>query len=76
VKPETNQTMITVHLKAWNAIVASHLNLNSRDYWVFGFCPLPSILNNTSFGNFVCFRPQVRRGHLLYWVHRKDVRTL
>jgi hypothetical protein len=33
-----------------------------QDYWVFGLCPSSGILKNrrTRFGNWICFRPQVR----------------
>jgi hypothetical protein len=34
-----------------------------QDYWVFGLCPSSGILKNRRtqhFGNWICFRPQVR----------------
>jgi hypothetical protein len=38
---------------------------NIQDHWVFGFCPLSGILKKLKlktqhFGNWICFRPQVR----------------
>jgi hypothetical protein len=36
---------------------------DTQIYWVFGFCPSSGILKNLRsqpFGNWVCFRPQVR----------------
>jgi hypothetical protein len=35
----------------------------NQDYWVSGLCPSSGILNNRRtqrFGNWICFRPQVR----------------
>jgi hypothetical protein len=35
---------------------------NTQNHWVFGLCPSPVILGNRKrFGNWMCFRPQVRR---------------
>jgi hypothetical protein len=33
-----------------------------QDYWVLGLCPSSGILKNRTqrFGNWICFRPQVR----------------
>jgi hypothetical protein len=45
---------------------------NSLDYWVFGLSPSPGILKTQirqRFGNWICFRPQVRGGvelHVYY----------
>jgi hypothetical protein len=32
----------------------------TTNYWVFLLCPLSSILKNTTFGNWICFRPHLR----------------
>jgi hypothetical protein len=32
---------------------------NTRDYWVFGFCPSSGTLKNTTIRKLICFRFQV-----------------
>jgi hypothetical protein len=34
--------------------------VNIQDYWIFGLCPSSFILKTQRFGNWICFRPQVR----------------
>jgi hypothetical protein len=37
---------------------------NTQSYWVFGLCASSDILKSRkhgNFGNWICFRPQVRR---------------
>jgi hypothetical protein len=45
---------------------------NTQRYWVFGLCPSSGVfLNNNEkaqrFGNWICFRPQVREDTYYYY---------
>jgi hypothetical protein len=39
---------------------------NAEYYWVFGLFPSPGILENTMFGNWIRFRPQVKVGEKIH----------
>jgi hypothetical protein len=35
---------------------------NTQNYWVFGLFPSSDVLGTRRFGNWICFRPQVKVG--------------
>jgi hypothetical protein len=47
---------------------------NTGDYWVFGHCPLSSILKNTTFWKLDLFLSSGER-HLFNWVYWKDLKV-
>jgi hypothetical protein len=50
---------------------------NTQNYWAFGLCSSSGTLKTRErFGSWICFRPQVRGRHLLWWVPYNELTSI